>query len=148
MRQRVRSGSAWRARQLCGALLAVAIAVAVGVADRGRGAGTVLAIVMLVVAVHLAWRLVAYVEIDADGLRVLRLGRRRFGWHELAAFELAESMLPRRDWRRDYLVKMRLTTGAVIRLPAPRTDSGADEEFRAALSLLRSHLGAKPHVPA
>jgi hypothetical protein len=121
--------------------------VTLAVASPGQGPLSVLMVFVLGATLHLLWRLIAFVEIDADGLRVLRLGRQRFRWHEVAAFECAESTLPRRDWRSDYLVKMHLVNGAVITLPAPRADSQADEDFLAALRLLRSHLDEDPGQP-
>jgi hypothetical protein len=121
--------------------------VTAAVASRGRGPVSVLMVFGLGATLYLLWRLIAFVEIDADGLRVLRLGRQRFRWHEIAAFEWAESVVPRRDLRSDYFVKMHLVNGAVITLPAPRADSRADEEFLAALRLLRSHLDEDPGQP-
>jgi hypothetical protein len=106
----------------------------------------VLMVVMLGAALYRLWRLSASIEIDADGLRVRRLGRQRFRWHEIAAFECAAS-IPHQDGRPDYLVRMHLAKGSVITLPEPRVHSQPDEQFLATLRLLRSHLDPDPGQP-
>jgi hypothetical protein len=146
-----RSGSAWRAQQLVGVALVVTGATIglVSVRARTEVFGPILLIAMPVLAAALwfAWRAFGYVDVDDEGLRILRLGRQRFRWDEVAAFALAEAAMPQPNWQPSYLVNMHLRDGAVITLPAPRTGSASDEDFRAALSFLRSRLDRDPGQP-